>query len=400
MNFWKIRAMDQNSQAFKATEITTDENVLALSWNIATEPKLYRELVSNPYSLTSLNTISERFPDEKTSDIIRAVVMAEPEGRYDRIFKQLSQDLQEVELYIQSIRAAQINKRLNDYYSQHGQNLRELPSGSIYDILFIIAFETTNLLEVEEKYRQNQRRDIRLSIVNYIEKMRRPTLDPLQEDDSKTAAIMDFTKKPAVGRSLLKVAFVALSAVMLFYLANGLYERQVGNVQTRSTPQYSEGNNQILGIKTQKENQSLPMRLKIPSINVDAAIQYVGLTSKGAMEVPNNIVDVGWFDLGSRPGENGSAVIAGHFNGENGKAGVFSNLHKLKVGDKFYIEDNYGATISFVVRASRAYDPGYADDVFSRNDSAHLNLITCDGVWDEAKKTYSKRLVVFADAIY
>lgn len=400
MNFWKICAMDQNSQAFKATEITTDENVLALSWNIATEPKLYRELVSNPYSPTSFNTISERFPDEKTSDIIRAVVMAEPEGRYDRIFKQLSQDLQEVELDIQSIRATQINKRLNDYYSQQGQNLRELPSDSIYDILFIIAFETTNLLEVEERYGQNQRRDIRLSIVNYIEKMRRPTLDPLQEDNSKTAEIMDFTKKPAVGRPLLKVAFVALSAVMLFYLANGLYERQVGNVQTRSTPQYSEGNKQILGIKTQKENQSLPIRLKIPSINVDAAIQYVGLTSKGAMEVPNNIVDVGWFDLGPRPGENGSAVIAGHFNGENGEAGVFVNLYKLKVGDKFYIEDNYGTTTSFVVRTSRTYDPGYADDVFSGSDSAHLNLITCDGIWDGAKKNYSKRLVVFADITY
>jgi hypothetical protein len=31
------------------------------------------------------------------------------------------------------------------------------------------------------------------------------------------------------------------------------------------------------------------------------------------------------------------------------------------------------------------------------NDKAHLNLITCDGVWDVTKKSYSKRLVVFAD---
>jgi LPXTG-site transpeptidase (sortase) family protein len=210
---------------------------------------------------------------------------------------------------------------------------------------------------------------------------------------------MDFTKKPAVGRPLLKVAFVALSAVMLFYLANGLYERQVGNLQTKSTPQYSKGNKQILGIKTQKENQSLPIRLKIPSINVDASIQYVGLTSKGAMEVPNNIVDVGWFDMGPRPGENGSAVIAGHFNGENGENGVFANLYKLKKGDKLYVEDSNGATISFTVRETRTYDPGYADDVFSGSGSAHLNLITCDGVWDKNKNSYNKRLVVFTDAL-
>jgi LPXTG-site transpeptidase (sortase) family protein len=115
------------------------------------------------------------------------------------------------------------------------------------------------------------------------------------------------------------------------------------------------------------------------------------------MEVPSNAVDVGWFDLGPRPGEKGSAVIAGHFDGENGGVGVFNNLYKLKKGDKLYVEDDKGTTLLFVVRESRIYNPGYADEVFSRNDSAYLNLITCDGVWDKAKKSYSERLVVFTD---
>lgn len=56
-----------------------------------------------------------------------------------------------------------------------------------------------------------------------------------------------------------------------------------------------------------------------------------------------------------------------------------------------------GTSTAFVVRESRLFDPGYADEVFSRNDGVYLNLITCDGVWDEAKNSYSKRLVVFAD---
>ncbi len=143
----------------------------------------------------------------------------------------------------------------------------------------------------------------------------------------------------------------------------------------------------------------LPVRLKIPSIKVNAAIEYVGLTSKREMEVPKNIVDVGWFELGPRPGEKGSAVIAGHFNGKNGEVGVFADLYKLKMGDKLYIEDNTGITTTFIVRESRIYDPGLAGDVFSRSDGTYLNLITCDGIWDEAKKSYSKRLVVFADII-
>lgn len=143
--------------------------------------------------------------------------------------------------------------------------------------------------------------------------------------------------------------------------------------------------------------QVLPMRLIIPRLNVSADIRSVGVTPEGTMEVPGNTVDVGWFKLGPQPGERGSSVISGHMDGENGEAGVFANLYKLKEGDKVYIEDDKGASTAFVVRESRTYNPGFADEVFSPADKAHLNLITCDGVWDGAKKSYSKRLVVFAD---
>jgi LPXTG-site transpeptidase (sortase) family protein len=143
----------------------------------------------------------------------------------------------------------------------------------------------------------------------------------------------------------------------------------------------------------------LPVRLRIPSINVNAAVQRVGVTPTGDMGVPSNAVDVAWFYPGPRPGEKGSAVLAGHFDGESGEAGVFFDLYKLKKGDTLYIEDEKGASISFVVRESGIYNPGYAEKVFSANDTAHLNLVTCDGVWDGATKSYSKRLVVFADIV-
>lgn len=140
-----------------------------------------------------------------------------------------------------------------------------------------------------------------------------------------------------------------------------------------------------------------PVRLTIPSINVNAKVEHTGVNFKGEMEVPSNTMNVGWFKLGSRPGEKGSAVISGHLDGKNGETGVFANLHKLKKGDKLYVEDNKGKAVIFVVRESRIYDPGYAEEVFGRNDSAYLNLVTCDGVWDGVKKSYTKRLVVFAD---
>jgi len=148
-----------------------------------------------------------------------------------------------------------------------------------------------------------------------------------------------------------------------------------------------------------KTNLDFPIRLSIPSIGVNAFVQKVGVTPTGDMDVPTNNIDVGWFDIGPRPGEPGSSVIAGHFDGKQGEDGVFKNLYKLKAGDKIYTKDIQGITTTFVVIENRLYDPGSAGDVFSSQGSPRLNLITCDGVWDGIKKGFSKRLVVSADLI-
>lgn len=196
---------------------------------------------------------------------------------------------------------------------------------------------------------------------------------------------------------LLQLTFAAFCIILLFFHANGLSNTQIIQKQTLIATQHQDTEKQILALTTQKEGPGFPLRLKIPKINVDAAIEYMGITSDGEMGTPSNTVNVGWFALGTRPGEKGSAVIAGHLNNKTGEEGVFNNLHKLQPGDKLYIEYAKATSIAFVVREIREYNPGYADDVFSPNDKPHLNLITCDGLWDEANKTYSKRLVVFAD---
>lgn len=143
----------------------------------------------------------------------------------------------------------------------------------------------------------------------------------------------------------------------------------------------------------------LPARLKIPIINVDAALEYVGLTQEGAMDIPKNQEAVAWFELGRRPGENGSAVIAGHYGWKNGKGSTFDNLYKLRKGDKLYVQDDKGTIFTFTVSKIRRYDPkADASDVFGSNDGkSHLNLVTCEGDWDKNTKSYTQRLVVFTD---
>jgi LPXTG-site transpeptidase (sortase) family protein len=150
----------------------------------------------------------------------------------------------------------------------------------------------------------------------------------------------------------------------------------------------------------QKQIRSgLPIRLSIPKIKVDTTLEYAGLTPEGDVGVPTGPFNASWYDLGPRPGEKGNAIITGHYGWKNGIPAVFDNLYKLRKGDKIYIEDETGTTTVFVVRESRRYDPkANASYVFISNDmNAHLNLITCEGVWNKAEKSYSKRLVVFAD---
>lgn len=151
--------------------------------------------------------------------------------------------------------------------------------------------------------------------------------------------------------------------------------------------------------KPDPNNAGLPARLMIPKLNLNAAVDNVGLTSSGDLDVPKNPANAGWYAQGPRPGENGSAVIDGHFGWEDGKPAAFDSLHKLQKGDQLQVEDKNGSVTYFVVRELRKFGPNeLALEIFkSSDDRAHLNLITCSGTWNKAQKSYSERLVVFAD---
>ena len=150
-----------------------------------------------------------------------------------------------------------------------------------------------------------------------------------------------------------------------------------------------------------KVSIGVPKRLIIPVIAINSNVLHTGITKLGEMEVPSSIVDVGWYKFGSRPGEKGSAVIDGHFGSVKGVPGIFNDLSKLKKGDLLSVFDSAGASTTFKVRETRLFgENDLASSVFfSNDDKAHLNLITCEGIWNKARKSYSGRLVIFTDLV-
>jgi LPXTG-site transpeptidase (sortase) family protein len=163
-------------------------------------------------------------------------------------------------------------------------------------------------------------------------------------------------------------------------------------------------NPDLLSAKNSLEQTSiydLPLRLYIPRINIDASIEQVGLTHDNKMDIPKGPDVVGWFNLGTIPGDIGSSVMAGHFGWKDNIPAIFDNLHRLKIGDKIYVENEKKEITVFVVRDIRKYNKNEnTDEIFYSNDSiAHLNLITCIGSWNTIEQSHNERLVIFTDKI-
>jgi sortase (surface protein transpeptidase) len=145
----------------------------------------------------------------------------------------------------------------------------------------------------------------------------------------------------------------------------------------------------------------LPVRLKIPSVGIDAAVENVGLTEDGAMESPQDYFDVGWYQLGYRPGQVGNAVMAGHIDSAKFGAAVFYPIRSLKPGALVYVIDEEGFEIAFRVMGVTVYPDSDApiSDIFGPADTANLNLITCVGTFDRSAGQYDQRLVVYTTLV-
>ncbi|HUO56241.1 MAG TPA: class F sortase [Candidatus Paceibacterota bacterium] len=136
-----------------------------------------------------------------------------------------------------------------------------------------------------------------------------------------------------------------------------------------------------------------PVRLIIPSIGINDAIDSVGLDKNGAMAVPSGKTnDVGWYEYGTVPGAIGSAVIDAHV------FAAFSQLKNIAVGSNIYIQTAGGGTLHFQVEETDTYPLAEvpADTLFNRSDTARLNLITCAGNLIDNGETYDHRLVAYA----
>jgi len=140
-----------------------------------------------------------------------------------------------------------------------------------------------------------------------------------------------------------------------------------------------------------------PVRIEIAAIGVRAPVIRLGLNRDGTLEVPTDFGDTGWWSGGSRPGEPGPAVIAGHVDGRTGPA-VFFRLGRLRAGDPIVIVRRDGTRVRFrVQRAARYRKAAFPTArVYGATRGPTLRLITCSGAFDRASGHYLDNTVVYA----
>ncbi len=165
----------------------------------------------------------------------------------------------------------------------------------------------------------------------------------------------------------------------------------------------------------------VPLELQIPSLQLNAPVLGVGITSKNVMDTPTGSASdpvwqkVFWYRGGGAPGEASTATIAGHVDDVLGRPAIFAHLKDLHPGDPIAVRDTRtGIESDFLVTGTAIYtlgqtlNPAVLAQIYgpgpvagqgaqpSVDGLSHLTLITCIGHWVTGAGTYDHRLAVYA----
>jgi len=143
-----------------------------------------------------------------------------------------------------------------------------------------------------------------------------------------------------------------------------------------------------------------PTGMSIPSIGLAAlTLADLRIDYRGALQVPTDFGQVGWYTSSAVPGDPGPAVFAGHVDTRRGPA-VFAQLDRLRPGDLVEVPRSDGGTARYHVDSVEyfAKDTMPSERIYGPSTTPQLRLLTCGGPFDEGTLSYQDNVVVFASA--
>ena len=145
-----------------------------------------------------------------------------------------------------------------------------------------------------------------------------------------------------------------------------------------------------------------PVRIRFDRLGIDMRVTAEGLDAKGAMALPANAADAGWYryspGLGAR---EGATVIAAHIDSWHDGIGPFSKLKNAIAGDTVTLFGADGSTVAYTVSDLRQVGKIDAPmaDIFETSGVPKLSLVTCGGVFNSKTGHYLDNIVVTATPV-
>jgi sortase (surface protein transpeptidase) len=193
------------------------------------------------------------------------------------------------------------------------------------------------------------------------------------------------TLKQTIRQYVLVMAFVVCAIVVVGNIGK-YYLRERSALETEV----------VIGNSLYARSQ--PISLRIPSLSIDTTfVPPLQLNTDQTITVPDSYTQVGWYQNGATPGENGTSVILGHVDSKDGPA-IFFGLGRLNRGDTIEVDREDGTTAVFVVDGLVRYpqDSFPTEKVYGKTDTPTLRLVTCSGIFNKGIQRYSHNLVVYA----
>ena len=150
---------------------------------------------------------------------------------------------------------------------------------------------------------------------------------------------------------------------------------------------------------TQAAATVAPVRLSIPQLNIDMRIDAMGLDGDGAMALPDNASDAGWYKFGPGVANGaGATVIAAHVDSRHDGIGPFSRLKDASPGSTISVAGSDGSSVDYVVTEVRSVGKIDAPmaEVFDRAGDPRLTLVTCGGEFDSSTGHYIDNIILTA----
>lgn len=142
-----------------------------------------------------------------------------------------------------------------------------------------------------------------------------------------------------------------------------------------------------------------PVGVSIPSIGVEVAtVVDVALDDRGAVEIPDDVQEVGWYRRGPRPGEAGNAFMTSHVDSRTQGRGVLFDLRRVEPGDPIIVDHEDGSSSHWeVVRRERITKGSYPmEQVFRFDGEPGLVIDTCGGEFNPQTGSYESIDIVYA----